>query len=277
MRGRRWLLAGVVATGLVVAGGGAVLAQSADGDGSTFLDRVAQKLGIGSDDLENAIRDTRNEDIDAAVERGDLTQEQADRLKEKLDSIEDGEFPGHGPFGHPFTGPPIDGIIPFGEFRGPDFKGGGLRGFGFYRTSPDIAGPWFGFALPASLDDLADFLGITPAELKDELAAEGATLASVAEAHGTSRDELKAFISLNRAGKLDQAVADGKLTQEQADDIRKRMDATLDEFIDGSFGFGREFHFEFHRRFGDDGPGTPNEPATPQAPQSGARDGVGRS
>jgi uncharacterized protein YidB (DUF937 family) len=258
------VLAGVVAAGVLIVGGGAVLAQSADGEGSTFLDRVAQKLGIESDDLENAIRDTRNEDIDAAVERGDLTRERADHLKEKLDSVEGGEFFGHGPFGRHFAGPPVD-AIPF-----PEFRGGGPRGFAF----------GFGFGIAGSLDDLASFLGISADQLKDELAAGDATLASVAETHGKSRDELKDFISDNLTERLDQAVADGNLTREQAGDIRERMDAALDRIIDNPFGFGRgrgQFHFEFHHRFGDDSPESPNLPATPQAPQSGARDGVGRS
>ena len=59
-----------------------------------------------------------------------------------------------------------------------------------------------------------------PEQLREELSAEGATLATVAEAHGKSRDELKDVHRRQyRRARSTQAVADGNLTQEQADDI----------------------------------------------------------
>ena len=97
---RKWLIAAAGATLVVALGTGGVMAQSATGNatGSTFLDRVAQKLGIDTPKLQQAITDTRNEDVDSAVQNGDLTQKQADALKQRIQNM-----PGFG--GRGFGGP----------------------------------------------------------------------------------------------------------------------------------------------------------------------------
>ena len=80
---RRWIAAVVGAVAVVALGAGAVMAQTGGGNATSnaFLDRVAQKLGIESPKLQDAITSVRNEDIDAKVQSGDLTQKQADALK----------------------------------------------------------------------------------------------------------------------------------------------------------------------------------------------------
>ena len=258
---KRWLIGGVTAV-LALAGAGAVMAQSADGGSGTFLDRVAQKLGIEPAKLEQAIEDTRKEDIDAAVERGDITQEQADRLKERIDGGESpwpGPFSGHGPL-MPLPMPP--GVAPFEGHRG---HAGPHGGFGFA----------FGLDFPKQLEDLAGFLGIDVEQLREELNADDATLATVAEAHGKGRDELKSHLTGEIKDKLDQAVVDGHLAQETADEIEARAESALDEIIDGHVGmFGKgRFRFEWNEHMdGDEG----SQPATP-APQRGSQRGAGGS
>lgn len=264
---RSWLVAGVAAAIVLgVAGGGVVLAQSGEDGESSFLDRVAAKLGIEPERLEQAIRDTRNEDIDAAVEDGDLTQEEADRLKERLDekpAIPEEPFGFPGPrFGFEFKegeGKPFPLPFPHGD------RGEG-PGFGF----------GFGFGLMESVEELATFLGISQDQLFEELAAENASLASVAEAHDKSRDELKAFISGEVDEKLAQAVEDDFLTQERADQIREKLDSALDDIIDMQFKFPWKDDFQFDFRFhGGDGDNAPDD-ETP-APQGGASDDIQRS
>jgi hypothetical protein len=97
---RKWaaLAAAAVAVAAIGAGALAVQAQE-DDDGASFLDRVAQKLGIESPALEQAIKDARSDEIDEAVRNGDLTEDQADALKERLD-----ELPADAPFLRPFGG-----------------------------------------------------------------------------------------------------------------------------------------------------------------------------
>ena len=71
------------ALGLAVVGVGAGLAQQGNGSASTFLAKVAAKLGIGEDKLTTAVDEAYDETLDEAVAAGRLTQAQADTLKER--------------------------------------------------------------------------------------------------------------------------------------------------------------------------------------------------
>jgi hypothetical protein len=210
-------------------GAGMVMAQSQDdGTGIDFLGRVAEKLGVDRPKLDQAIQDARSDQLDEAVANGDLTQKQADALKERLD-----ELPGDAPF-----------IAPgFGHKFGEDFAFG-FGGDGGFAFKFAFGGHGAGFESA----DLAEFLGIDEAQLGEELQADGATLVTVAQAHGKSRDELKAFISDGVKTRLDEAVAAGDLTPERADEIVAKFNDHLDRLIDGEFGgkpFGRGFKSEF--------------------------------
>ncbi len=218
---KKWLAAAVGALLVATAGIGAAMAQSNEGGtGIAFLDRVAGHLGIDRGELDAAIKDARTDQIDEAVANGDLTQEQADNLKERIQNM-----PADAPF---FPGGPRPG------FRG---------GHGAFGPGP--------IGMHAG-EQLAEFLGITVEQLKDELTEDGATLASVAEAHGKSRDELKAFIRDEAETRLNEAVTNGKLTQEQADEMLAKLDERLDDLIDrempefGRFGPHRGFGLPFH-------------------------------
>ena len=57
---------------------------------ATFLSKVADKLGVGEDELNTAIKDAGLEMIDEAVAEGRLTEEQAERLRER---VEEGGIP----------------------------------------------------------------------------------------------------------------------------------------------------------------------------------------
>ena len=230
---KKWILAAAGVAAVAIIGTGAVMAQTPDtGSGKTFLDRVAEKLGIDTPKLQTAIKDARSDQIDEAVQNGDLTQQQADALKQKLEQMPDaGEF-GFG-FGHR-KGPGSFGSVPFGrEFA-------------------------FGFNLKNTGDQLAGFLGITTEQLRTELSADGASLASVAQAHGKSRDELKAFIKETAKSTLDEAVKNGDLTQEQEDNALSTLDSHVDQMIDAQCG-GMDRGLPFGgpgrgHRMGPDGP-----------------------
>lgn len=227
------LAAGVM---LVLAGAGAVWAQTPTPgtSGKTFLDRVAEKLGIDTPKLQQAIKDAGGDDLNERVANGDLTQKQADRLQQGLDErVDNGGF---------------------GLGRGPGMHG--QKGFAF----------GFGLGLRDGAQKLADFLGISLDQLKTELSADGATLATVAQAHGKSRDELKGFITSEAQTKLDQAVSNQNLTQKQADQILSMLNEHVDKLIDGAMGGPLRFrkHFEWRG-----GPQAPNGgDATPQAGSS---------
>ncbi len=71
----------------------------------------------------------------------------------------------------------------------------------------------------------------------------GKALADIANDKGKSVDDLKAAIKDGVKGKLDDAVKDKKLTQDQEDKILKELDSHLDDIVNGKPGkFGKERH-----------------------------------
>ena len=85
---------------------------------------------------------------------------------------------------------------------------------------------------------LADFLGISQDQLHTELQADGATLATVAQAHGKTRDDLKAFLTDQLTKNTQQAVTDGRMTQDQANTMLQDISSRVDQMIDGNMRFG---------------------------------------
>jgi hypothetical protein len=87
-----------------------------------------------------------------------------------------------------------------------------------------------------AIAELATFLGTDEATLRTELQADGATLASVAQAHGQSRDALIVFLTEQLQANLDEKVAAGDLTQEEADARMARFTENVDEMLDSTGG-----------------------------------------
>jgi hypothetical protein len=227
------VLAATVA-GLAVAGGGAAIAasQSDTSPASSFLDAVAKHLGISSQELEDATRAAAIDQVDQAVKDGRLTQEQADELKSRIES---GDVPG--------------------------FLGPGVFGFG-HRFGQDGPGGHHMFLFGHKLGAAAEYLGLTEAELREQL-ADGKSLADVAEAQGKTVDGLKDAILKAARTNLDEAVEAERLTQEQADAFYERLESVVDDIVNGTLPTFR------HGR----GPGF----APPAAPDDGGGDNGGGS
>lgn len=163
------------------------------------LDRLARNLGVAPERLRDAMKQTALQEVDAALAAGTITAEQAQRAK---DAINAGNVRGFSPGG-----------------------AGGRMG----RGGPDDGKERGGVARVAN-DQLATFLGVTPAQLRTEL--EGKSLAQVAQAHGKTRDQLKAFITTNAREAAAQRVRDGKITQQAADTMLNQLTQRLDTMID---------------------------------------------
>ena len=228
----RMLVAGIAALA-VVAGAGAAIAASTDtfdpkAERDAFQAAVADKLGVTTQQLENAYRAAALERLDAAVAAGRLTKEQADELRQRIESGEAG--PMGGMFG------------PMGGMHGP-----GVRVFG------------------GGLDAATDYLGLTEAQLHEKLAA-GQSLADIAKAQGKSVDGLKSAMLAEAKDKLDQAVKDGKIAAAQRDEMLQHLEAELDDIVNGSgpsMRHGRGFGFRFGHGppgFGDNDTSFPGQP-----------------
>jgi hypothetical protein len=180
----------------------------------TFRDALATELGVTTDELVAAGQAAANATIDAAVAAGDLDEERADALRERIAEADGSECIG---FGHAF---------------GRGFEHGAVRGF--------LGGDVFEAA--------ADALGVDSADLIGEL-REAGSLEALAETQGISYDEVKASILAAVQADLDAAVADG-LDQERADEVIERLTTWLDEggeIGDGPGpGLGGEHRGPFH-------------------------------
>lgn len=85
----------------------------------------------------------------------------------------------------------------------------------------------------ASPESLATFLGVDVPTLQ-AARQEGKSLATIAQENGKSREDLKAFILAEAKAHLDEEVASGEHTQEEADQKLAGMAAQVDALIDGT-------------------------------------------
>jgi hypothetical protein len=216
-RTRKALAIGVAAL-VVIGGGGAAIAASGDSSspGRSFFDSVARHLGTSPQKLEDATKAAAIDQVDGALRAGKITQAEADALKKRIES---GDYP-------PFFGP-------FGPRVGPDFD----------RHGPPL------FIFGEKLSSAAEYLGLTEAGLRTKL-NEGKTLAQIANEQGKSVEGLKDAMLKGTKAKLDELVKDGKLTQEEADEMYDRFQSHLDDLIQHGM-----FRFRFHHE--DDGAGLP--------------------
>ncbi len=201
MRVRRMVMIAAAGAALAAGGAGAAIGATGGDDGKAreqaLLEDAAKRLDRTPEQLRSALRAAQDAQLDAAVRRGELTQEQADAIKQRRN--ESGRvlgFPG-GPRGH---------------------HGG--RGFGFgFGPPPGGRGVIVG--------ELAKALGVTRAELREQL-RDGRTVAEIAKAQGKSLADVRAALRAAARTRIDKAVADGDLTRRQADRLLEHVDEHLE-------------------------------------------------
>jgi hypothetical protein len=160
-----------------------------------FLERVAKKLGITRDQLEDAIQAAALDAVDEAEANGRLTAEQADNARERIES-------GQGPRG-------------------------------FFDRRQDRREHRRDLVRKGIVESAAAALAMTFDELKAELQT-GDSIADVAGEQGVSLDTVKVEITADAEAKLGVAVANGRITQERADAALARLSENLDEILNRS-------------------------------------------
>jgi hypothetical protein len=166
---------------------------------------VAEEHGRTREELKTFFTEQQQAQLSEAIAAGTMTQDEADSMMERFASTIDDM---------------IDGNM---SFAGGPNNGGGMPGGG---------GP--GLMVGGATQEFADFLDIPLDQLESELSAEGATPASVAEAHGRTREELKTFFTDQMQWQLIEAVAAGTMTQDEADSMMERFASMIDDMIDGN-------------------------------------------
>ncbi len=183
-------IAALAAVVLGIAGGGVAFAStqlSPQRQSDAILADAAEQLGVSASELEEALTKALQNRVDAAVDDGRLTEEQGEALKERL---AEGDVP-------------LIGLGP-----------GGPAGLGHHHVIVDLAGA-------------AAYLDLTEAELRTALLDDGQTLAEIAEAEGKSVDGLVAALVSAARERLDGAVEDGRLTEEQRTDLLAELEEAI--------------------------------------------------
>jgi hypothetical protein len=195
---RRYRLAIVVVAALSVLVAGAAVAAtralSPQQENQAVIDDAAQQLGVQPDELSDALKQALKNRVDAAVEEGRLTMEQAQRMKERIET----------------GGAPLLGLGPAPEFRHK------------FDHAP----------APGKLDGAARYLGMTQEELRRAL-DDGKTLAQVARDRNRSVEGLVDALVAPAEQKLARAVENGRLTEAEKREMLSRLREHLTEVVNG--------------------------------------------
>ncbi len=186
-------------------------ARTANDESQAVIDDAAGELGIEPSALEEALEQALKNRVREAVEAGRLTEQQGAELEERIES---GETP-----------------LLFGGFRR------------FHSLGHDGGHEHLGRL--AGLETAASYLGLTQAELREQLRS-GVTLADLAKDAGKSVDGLVQALVDAAKKELDAAVAAGNLTRERADMIEQNLEERTTALVDGElrrgpFGPDRDF------------------------------------
>ncbi len=203
-----WKIVGIVALVAVlgvVAVGAVAFAQTA-GEGSdgpfNFVERFRQNLagilGISVEEYDNAVVQARDQTLDQALSEGWLTQDQADRMRERVSQAPGG--------------------MPWGMGRGFGKFGRGMGGWGVNLVS--VA---------------AEKLGMAEADLLTAL-RDGKSIADVANEKGVDPQGIADAYLAQLTDNLNQAVQDGQITQKQADYMLEQAQEQVLDQINGTWG-----------------------------------------
>jgi hypothetical protein len=206
---RFWKMTGI-ATLVAILGLAAVgtvaYAQEDDGSGSPFpfgerfKEAVAGILGVTVEEYDAAVEQAQGEVVDEALAEGWLTEDQAERMQERMD-----QGPGARGMGKGFMGPH-----------------GGVMG----RGGDSLIGM------------VAEELDLSVQELFSEL-QDGKSIADVAGEKGVDVESIADAYLAQLEENLTQAVAEGKITQNQADwkleQAQERVQEQLNNTWEGGF------------------------------------------
>jgi polyhydroxyalkanoate synthesis regulator phasin len=162
--------------------------------GDVFWSALAAKLNVSVDNLKAAFRDAAKAVVAQLVKDGKLPQAQADKLNQRIDKL-------------PLKAMPLP-ILP--QRKGPS--------------------PQQRIAAAASklmLDTAANTLGMSSSDLQGEL-RDGLTLAEITQQKGIDLSKLKTAMLAAANTRIDEAVKNGGLTQDKANELKAKLAEKLD-------------------------------------------------
>jgi polyhydroxyalkanoate synthesis regulator phasin len=199
---KRWMKFSVAIAAVVVlmASGAFALVASAQTPtppagqtpGDVFWTTLAAKLNVSQDALKSAVRDAAKAVVAESVKAGKLTQQQADKLDERIDKL-------------PLDKPPFPALAQR------------LAALQKARSAT------LGIMLDSAANTLAMSRGDLLAELRD-----GMTLGEIAQQKGIAPDKLKAAMLSVPMARIGEAVKNGKMTQDEANKLKARLEQQVD-------------------------------------------------
>ncbi len=192
---RKLAIGGVILAACAFAGG--AYAASTSGGTSTrqaFLNDAAHRLGVTPQRLKDALAGALQDELNAAVKAGKLTQAQANAIEQRFQQSG----------GLPLPVPPR----------------GGFRAFG---VGPN-GGP---------LGAAAHYLGLSVPQLMGQLGS-GKSLAQVASSRGKSTTGLENAIVSSERTRLDRARAAGRITAAQEQQMLSQLQARVKALVNGT-------------------------------------------
>jgi polyhydroxyalkanoate synthesis regulator phasin len=201
---KRWTKFSVAMTVVVVllAGGAFALVASAQAPtppagstpGDVFWATLAAKLNVSQDTLKSAVRDAAKAVVAEGVKAGKFNQEQADKLNQRIDKL-------------PLNQVPLP-MMPLQRGPSPQQKMQAER-------------------LKVMLDSAANTLGMSPSDLIKEL-RDGLTLGQIAQQKGVDPNKVRAAMLSVLTERIDQAVKNGKMTQDKANELTAKLEKQVD-------------------------------------------------
>jgi uncharacterized protein YidB (DUF937 family) len=222
MEKRTKIIVAGAAAAVAVAGGGAAMA--------------ATKVWSPKEESQAVINDAAKR---LGVDPSDLSDALKQALKDRVDAaVEAGRLT-------KAQGDELKARIDSGEVP---FMFGGLGPGGFFH-----------FGHVADLDAAASYLGLAEDQLRSQL-DDGKTLAEIAKAQGKTVDGLVRALVKDAEQRIDDAVADGRLTKAQGEELKSGLEKRVTGLVNGTLEPGKHFRrglvpgdgFRFHGDFPSD-------------------------
>jgi hypothetical protein len=247
---RKSALAAAALAAAAFAGGAYAATQTSEPNArQAFLNDVAKRLGVTPQQLKSAFSGAAIDQLNAAVKAGELTQAQANAIKQRIQQ----GLPPLGPWFAPgrMLMPPFPGpLTPAHGHALPPFPGPLTPAHGHALPPRPFLHQGFQFPVAPSgpLEGAARYLGMSGPQLFKQLLA-GKSLAQIAKSRGKSEAGLKSAMIAQIKSRLDKAVAAKMITSAQEQRLLKDFSSRLDLKISRS-GYGPRFGFgEGHPRF----------------------------
>ncbi len=190
---RKLAIGGAVVAAASLAGGAYAASSSTTYPRQAFLNDVAKRLNVSPTELSSALKGAYQDQLDAAVKAGKLTQAQANAIKQRIAQR----------------------------------KGASVGPLGFGHRG--VFGPRAGIRA-GLVGGAAKYLGLTDAQLIAQLRS-GKSLAEIASAQHKPLPGLGSTLKADLKTRLDKAVSAKVLTSGQEQKILSRLDQRLNTLV----------------------------------------------